>query len=176
MTRAILATFTATLLGAGCFYDVDRSKIPDADASTDTGTGTDARDSGAGDGGAAGDVSGTLAIADGLSAASYASGTVYFSFLAACPTGLDTPAVYASFAIEDMDFTTAGASHPFAFTGVPAGTSSLFAFLDADGNADAEAPQPDTGDPVTYTSCAEVDVPAGGIASGVSLTLDFSMI
>jgi hypothetical protein len=176
MTRAILACIAATLVSTGCFYDPDRSKIPDADASTDTGTGTGPQDSGEGDGGAPGDVSGTLAIADGLNAASYAKGTAYFSFVAACPAGPDTPEVFASYAVENMDFTTAGASHPFAFTGVPSGTSYLFAFLDANGNADAQSPEPDTNDPMTFTSCAEVNVPENGTVSDVSLTLDFSMI
>jgi len=50
---------------------------------------------------------------------------------------------------------------------------AIFAFLDVNGNADAAAPLPDTGDPLSALSCATVEVTANGIVDGVALTLDY---
>ena len=157
-------------LATACFFDTDGEP---ADIDTDAGTDDDG---GTPDGGGAtADVSGTVTIGDGLNASSYAVGDVHFAFLAQCPSGPTTPTVYFSHIVESLDLSFAGATRVFAVSGVPAGQSFLWAFLDSNGNADPELVEPDLDDAVA-TSCVEMDLESGEIMTDVEITLDFSMI
>ena len=155
-------------VATACFFDTDGEP---ADIDTDAGT----DDGGAPDGGGAtADVSGTVTIADGLNAFSYAVGDVHFAFMEQCPSGPISPPVYFSHVGESLDLSFAGAVRVFAVSGVPAGQSFLWAFLDSNGNADHESPAPDLDDAVA-TTCVEMDLEGGELMIDVEITLDFSM-
>ena len=156
--------FTAT----ACFFDTDGEP---ADIDTDAGT----DDGGAPDGGGGtADVSGTVTIADGLNASSYAVADVHLAFMEQCPSGPTSPPVYFFHVEESLDLSFAGAVRVFAVSGVPAGQSFLWAFLDSNGNADHESPEPDADDAIA-TSCVEMDLDSGELMTDVEITLDFSM-
>ena len=166
--RHLAAVSLAAWLGAGCFYDVDRSLIGEGDTDTSTA------DAGPGDGGGeTGDASGIVTIAGGLPAASYAVGDLYLSVMAECPT---TQAVetYLIDVVEGLDFSYEGAAHAFALHGVPEGVTFLGALFDADGDADPEAPEAGSGDVVTM-ECAEIDLAAGEVVTGLELTLSYAI-
>ena len=171
MSLAKIAVFGAVFLSAtACFYDTDGEP---ADIDTDAGTDDDA---GTPDGGGStADVSGTVTIANGLNASSYAVGDVHFAFMEQCPSGPTSPPVYFSYVEESLDLSFAGAVRVFAVSGVPVGQSFLWAFLDSNGNADSESPAPDLDDAVA-TTCVEMDLEAGELMTDVEVTLDFSMI
>ena len=159
------------ILVQGCFYDVDRSLIPEDDAGTDSATdGGDPTDGGD----AVGDVSGVVTIGNGLDTASYAVADLYLSFLAECPTGLTPPESYANFVVEDLDFSQPEVSHAFAVHGAPAVQSHLWGFLDSNASVDPGEPAPDVGDAIA-TSCAEVALGPGDVIEGVDLVLDMTM-
>ncbi len=165
------AVFGAVLFAVtACFFDTDGRP---ADIDTDAGTDDDA---GTPDGGGStADVSGTVTIADGLNASSYAVGDVHFAFMEQCPSAPPSPAVYFSHVEESLDLSFAGAVRVFAVSGVPTGQSFLWAFLDSNGNADSESAEPDLDDAVS-TSCVEMDLGGGELMTDVEITLDFSMI
>ena len=156
-------------MATACFYDTDGEP---ADIDTDAGTDDEGTHDG---GGETADVSGTVTIADGLNASSYTVGEVHFAFMAQCPSGLASPTVYFSHVEESLDLSFAGATRVFAVSGVPAGQSFLWAFLDSNGNAGPESSEPDLDDAVA-TSCVEMDLEPGELMTDVEITLDFSMI
>jgi len=179
-SRSLLAAAAAVAIcvatPTGCFYDTDQDPADVGGGDTDTDADTDA--DGGGDGGDTGDVSGVASIAEGLDAASYAVADLYLVFMEECPSLTNmSPTVYASYLIEDQDFSTAGASHAFAVQEVPAGQSFLWGFLDNDGSvADPEEPIPDGGDVmVNMGECFEVSLEAGGVVTDASLTLSYPM-
>lgn len=166
--KLITVGLSSVALAAGCFYDTDKDPADVQD--TDDGA-----DGGGDGGGDTGNVSGTATIAEGLDNGSYAVADLYLAFLAECPTGMEEVESYGVFVASGLDFSTPGATRVFAVNDAPAGLSYLSAFLDSNGTVeDASAPEPDNPDAVA-TSCAEIDLPAGGTLTDVEITLDMTM-
>lgn len=198
------AFFSMILLGSGCFYDVDRSRIPECYSSDECEKGQFCSDAGTcmkvipsngtnqtGDGGTCDgssdacqgvEVRGTAMIASGLEAECYAVGDLYLSLVASCPSmSNQDPVQHASVKVSDVDFTSAGNQKAFALDGVSAGTFYLTGFFDHNANADNADPSPDRNDVLggadfsgTGASCIKVVVAEQDLTH-VDVTLDTVM-
>lgn len=166
-TGAIIFLLGGTI-AASCFYDTNKDPVDVQDTS-------DSADGGIDGGEGEGNVSGTVAIVQGLDQGSYAIADLYLLFLAECPSGALEVETFGVFVEPDLDFSVPGATRVFAINGAPAGLTYLWAFLDSnDSVQDTAAPQPDNPDAIA-SSCAEVDLASGATLTDLELTLDVTI-
>jgi len=193
----ILLFFSLQMILSSCVYDIDRSKIPECYSddecpegkecsednacvkpATDTDDKGNDSDSGVIEGVA---VSGRAVMGQGLPTESYATGDVYLTLVTECPSMTNpSPGETATVIITGAKLDAAGDYVPFIFDPVPEGTFYLTGFFDHNGNADADAPAPDTNDVIggfdstgDGAACVQVDVGAESL-SDVEITLDFA--
>ncbi len=147
---------------AGCLtFSPDRSIIPECYLATDCAKDqicsdagvckkptpvTPVQDAGA-DGSALASVSGTATMGAGLAAECYATGPLYLSLVASCPSMTNqNPQKMVTTSVQNADLSQAGKAAAFVFSSVAAGTYYVSAFFDHNNNANVDDPAPDAND------------------------------